>query len=102
YYRQDVRKDDLRPTLIWPWLAYGWAEEGQLKKARDLIARTPRDCTLCLEMRGRIAELAHDTGGAAFSYAQAMSDAPSLPFAAADWGAMRLAAGRYDLASRQF
>ncbi|HEY1708044.1 MAG TPA: tetratricopeptide repeat protein [Rhizomicrobium sp.] len=102
FYRQDVHDDDLRHTLIWPWLAYVWAEEGELQKARDLIARTPHDCTLCLEMRGRIAELGHDTAGAAAWYAQATDDAPSLPFAAADWGTMRLAAGKYDAAIAKF
>jgi len=82
--------DDVRHTLIWPWLSYAWAMRGDHKKARDLIARTPHDCTLCLEMRGRIAEAAGDRRGAAFWYAQAMDDAPSLPFAALDLGAMLL------------
>lgn len=82
--------DDARHTLIWPWLSYAWAMSGDLKKARDLIARTPHDCTLCLQMRGRIAEAGGDIRAASFWYAQAMDDAPSLPFAAFDWGAMLL------------
>jgi tetratricopeptide (TPR) repeat protein len=41
-------------------------------------------------MRGRIAEAAGDPKAASFWYARAMDDAPSLPFAAFDWGAMLL------------
>jgi len=89
--RNDV--NDLRHTMIWPWLAYAWARTGRLADAEALIARTPHDCTLCLEMRGRIAEIKGDTAGAAQWYGRAVSDAPSLPFSVTDWGDMLLRHG---------
>jgi tetratricopeptide (TPR) repeat protein len=89
--RNDV--NDLRHTMIWPWLAYAWARTGRLADAEALIARTPHDCTLCLEMRGRIAEIKGDTAGAAQWYGRAVSNAPSLPFSVTDWGDMLLRHG---------
>jgi tetratricopeptide (TPR) repeat protein len=85
--------DDVRHTMIWPWLAYAWSRTGNLKAAEQLIARTPHDCTLCLEMRGRVAEARADTAGAATWFNRAAQDAPSVPFAYTDWGAMLLAKG---------
>jgi tetratricopeptide (TPR) repeat protein len=94
--------NDLRHTFVWPWLAYSWARVGRLEAARDLIARTPHDCTLCLEMRGRIAATGHDWRGAAYWFNRAISDAPSLPFAETDWGEMLLRAGKFDDAIAKF
>jgi tetratricopeptide (TPR) repeat protein len=91
-------RDDVRHSLIWPWLAFAWAKSGDATKARDLIARTPHDCNLCLVMRGRIAEAAHDLRGAAYWYDRATVDAPSLPFAAFRAGALALAQGKLDIA----
>jgi tetratricopeptide (TPR) repeat protein len=88
--------NDVRHTLVWPWLAYSWARTGRLQAAHDLIARTPQDCTLCLEMRGRIAEIGQDWRGAAFWFDRAIRDAPSLPFAETDWGTMQLRRHDYD------
>ena len=94
--------NDVRHTLVWPWLAYSWARIGRLDAARDLIAQTPLDCTLCLEMRGRIAEIARDSQGARYWYGRAEKDAPSLPFADTDWGAMLLHRGDFDGAIARF
>jgi tetratricopeptide (TPR) repeat protein len=82
--------DDVRHTLIWPWLAYAWAKTGRLGDAEALIAKTPRDCTLCLEMRGRIDEAKGDAVGAAYWFGEAIRDAPALPFSETDWGNMLL------------
>ena len=80
--------NNVRHTLIWPWLAYAWTQTGRLRDAQALIARTPLDCTLCLEMRGRIAEIAGDRKSAAVWFSRAIADAPSLPFSDTDWGHM--------------
>ena len=94
--------NDVRHAHLWPWLAYSWARIGRLQAARDLIARTPLDCTLCLQMRGRIAEIANDGRGAAVWFGRANRDAPSLPFADTDWGRMLLAKGDVDGAIAKF
>lgn len=88
--------NDVRHTLIWPWLAYVWTREGKVQDALALISRTPLDCTLCLEMRGRIAEASGDRRVAAGWFARAIADAPSLPFGETDWG--RMLARRGDFA----
>ncbi|HEY4116155.1 MAG TPA: hypothetical protein VGM17_19010 [Rhizomicrobium sp.] len=93
---------DVRHTLIWPWLAYAWSRTGQLKAAEELIARTPHDCTLCLEVRGRIAEAKGDASGAAVWFSRAAKDGPSIPFAYAGWGAMLMRKGDVDGAIAKF
>ncbi len=98
--RGDV--NDVRHTLIWPWLAYAWVQTGRLKDAEALIAKAPLDCTLCLEMRGRIDEAKGDKAGAAYWFDRAARDAPSLPFAEADWGVMLLRVGDFDGAIAKF
>jgi tetratricopeptide (TPR) repeat protein len=86
--------NDVRHSLIWPWLAYAWTRTGQLPGAEALIAQTPLDCTLCLEMRGRVAEAQGNGARAAFWFSRAIHDAPSLPFSYTDWG--NLLRGRRD------
>jgi len=89
--RATLRRGDVnavRHTLIWPWLAYAWSKTGRLSDAEALIAKTPLDCNLCLEMRGRIDEAKGDTAGATRWFSAAVRDAPSLPFSETDWGAM--------------
>jgi tetratricopeptide (TPR) repeat protein len=97
--RATLRRGDVnavRHTLIWPWLAYAWVQTGRLKDAEALIAKTPLDCTLCLEMRGRIDEAKGDAAGAEYWFAKAVADAPSLPFGETDWGGMLYRRGDYD------
>jgi tetratricopeptide (TPR) repeat protein len=94
--------NDVRHTLIWPWLAYAWAETGRLGDAAVLVARTPRDCTLCLEMRGRIDEEKGDAAGAAYWFGEAVRDAPALPFSETDWGGMLLRRQDFDGAILRF
>jgi tetratricopeptide (TPR) repeat protein len=86
--RNDV--NDVRHSLIWPWLAYAWARTGRLRDAEALIAKTPLDCTLCLEMRGRIADVEGNAVRAEYWFDRAVNDAPSIPFADTDWGKMLL------------
>ncbi len=92
----------VRHTLIWPWLAYAWTKTGRLHDAEGLIARTPIDCTLCLEMRGRIAEEAGNAGAAAYWFDRAIRDAPSLPFSYTDWGNLLLHSHDVDGAIAQY
>jgi tetratricopeptide (TPR) repeat protein len=94
--------NEVRHTMIWPWLAYAWSRTGNLKAAEDLIARTPHDCTLCLQMRGRIAEAKGDTAGAATWFSRAAKDSPSIPFAYTDWAVMLLHRGDLDGAIAKF
>ena len=94
--------NDVRHTFFWPLLAYAWSRSGNLKGAEELIAMTPHDCTRCLEMRGRIAEVAGNFSAAAYWFDRAVRDAPSVPFAVTDWGAMLLHKGDYDAAIAKF
>jgi tetratricopeptide (TPR) repeat protein len=98
--RGDV--DDVRHSMIWPWLAYAWTKTGRLGDAEALISKTPLDCTLCLEMRGLIAEAKGDAAGAAHWFDAAIRDAPSLPFSETDWGVLLLSQGDYDGAILKF
>ena len=84
----EARSDfaDVTRTFIRPWLAYADARSGYLAEARALIAKTPTDCALCLEMRGRIDELMGNDRGAVYWYGHAVAAAPSIPFTYIDWG----------------
>ena len=98
--RNDV--NDVRHSLIWPQLAYAWAQTGRMRDAERLIARTPTDCTLCLEMRGRIAAMKGDGASAVYWFDRAIGNAPSLPFAETGWGTMLMAKGDVDGAIVKF
>jgi tetratricopeptide (TPR) repeat protein len=98
--RGDV--NDVRHTLIWPWLAYAWTQTGRLQAAEALIAKTPLDCTLCLEMRGRIDEAKGDAAGSAHWFDRAARDAPVVPFSDTDWGVMLLRANDFEGAIAKF
>ena len=60
------------------------------------------DCDLCLRARGNIEEAAHNPALAAHWFDLAVRQAPSIPFAYADWGAMLLHKGHYDGAIAKF
>lgn len=82
-----------RPTLIWPQLAYARARAGDLAGSQALIATTPTDCYRCVRERARIAEIAGDRRTADRWFAEAIRQAPSLPFAYAERGEALLARG---------
>ncbi len=88
-------------TEVAPLLAVAQARTGQFAKAHATIDRTPGDCVSCEAARGDIDGLEKNRNGATFRYARAVRDAPSLPFADADWGAMLLRKGDYDGAIAQ-
>ncbi len=82
-----------RTTLIQPLLAHALARTGDLAGAQTLIAATPLDCYLCVRERARIAEMAGDRRTADRWFAEAIRQAPSLPFAHAERGQALLARG---------
>jgi len=90
------------PTSVWPNLAYAQAKAGNFAAAHAIIDKTPRDCDLCLRTRGRIDAAQKNWGGAAFWFAEAVRQAPSIPFAYSDWGRMLLDKGDLDAAIEQF
>ncbi len=83
----------MQKAWIWPIEAMAAANTGDLKSAQALIDATPVDCYPCLRVRARIAVLAHDWPAAEHWFAEAARQAPSLPFAECEWGAMRLDRG---------
>jgi tetratricopeptide (TPR) repeat protein len=99
---QEAGAKPLLPVLIWPWLAYADARLGDVAVADALIAKTPRDCYLCVRMRGNIAATEKNWHGATRWFADAAKQGPSLPFAYADWGAMLLRKGDLDGAIAKF
>jgi len=78
------------------------ARTGDVRSARQEIDRTPRDCTLCLRVRGDIDAAQKNWAGTAFWFEDSVRRAPSIPFAYADWGAMLLHNGDYDDAIAKF
>jgi tetratricopeptide (TPR) repeat protein len=83
-------------------LAEAQARAGDIAAARATIASTPRDCYHCVRVRGVIEVIAGSSAAAADWFAQAVKQAPSLPFAYTDWGQMLLARGQYDAAIAKF
>ncbi len=83
----------LLPVWIHPLEALALARQGDTAGAAALIGATPPDCYLCLRLRGQIAAQTGDGQAAERWFAAAAAQAPSLPFAYADWGAMLLGRG---------
>jgi tetratricopeptide (TPR) repeat protein len=89
-------------TQVWPWLALAQARSGDVKSAHALIGKTPLDCYLCVRMRGTIEASRKNWSGAGRWLANAVQQAPSLPFAYSEWGQMLMAKGDYDGAIAKF
>lgn len=89
-------------TQAWPWLALADAKSGDMNAARSVIAGTMADCYLCLRVRGEIDAMLRNGGGAEYWYLAAVKQAPSIPFAYADWGATLMREGKYDDAIAKF
>jgi tetratricopeptide (TPR) repeat protein len=90
------------PVWIWPRLALTQARLGDFAAASALIDRTPRDCYLCVTVRGEIAAAAKNWTASAAWFEQAQKLGPSFPFANTDWGAMLMAKGDLDGAIAKF
>jgi tetratricopeptide (TPR) repeat protein len=87
---------------VTPQLAYALAKTGDFADARSAINATSDDCYNCVRTRGEIAALQGNWSDAAHWFANAAAQAPSIPFAYADWGAMLLAKGDLDGAIAKF
>jgi tetratricopeptide (TPR) repeat protein len=85
-----------------PWFALAKAKLGDIPGADVVIAKTPLDCYDCVRVRGSIAALAHRPNAADAWFADAVKEAPSIPFAYTDWGAALLAEGHTDAAVAKF
>jgi tetratricopeptide (TPR) repeat protein len=90
------------PVLVWPFEAVAMYETGDAAGSRILVGKTPIDCMMCVIMRGRIDELDGKPNAAAFWYACAAHQAPSIPYPFVYWGAMLLHEGEYDAAIAKF
>ena len=82
-----------RHVTAGPWLAYAAAMQGETAKAEAILKTLQGDCYVCMRIRGRIAAHEGRKAAAAWWFARAAAQAPSLPFAETDWGAMLLAGG---------
>jgi len=105
-----IRQGDFDPrflavthaTYVVPLVAVANAHIGRFVDAHTAINRTPVDCVPCETARGDVAALEKNWSGAAYWFAHAVRDAPSVPFAQADWGEMLLHEGDYDGAIEKF
>jgi tetratricopeptide (TPR) repeat protein len=82
--------------------AVAQAKLGDFAGARATLAGTNADCYPCLVARGDVDAIAMDWGGADYWYREALRQAPTLPLAAAHWGAMLLAKGDLNGAIAKF
>jgi tetratricopeptide (TPR) repeat protein len=89
-------------TLAAPLLAVALARTGDIADARAEIGKSPDDCRACETARGNIEAVARNWAGARYWFARAIHDAPSIPFAYADWGEMLLHKGDLDGAVAKF
>jgi tetratricopeptide (TPR) repeat protein len=86
----------MQSVWIHPLEALAMVKAGDAAGALSLIETTPADCYLCLRVRGQIAAQMHDWPAAERWFGEAARQAPSLPFAFAEWGEERLARGDAD------
>jgi tetratricopeptide (TPR) repeat protein len=89
-------------TFIRPFLALAKAKLGDTVGAEVVIAATPADCYACIRIRGNIGAIESNWGQADYWFARAVQQAPSIPFAYADWGEMLLKKGDPDAAIAKF
>jgi tetratricopeptide (TPR) repeat protein len=78
------------------------AKSGDITAARSLGSTLPADCYPCVEARANVETEAHDWPRAATLFADAVEQAPSIPFAYLDWGRMLMAKGDYNGAIAKF
>jgi len=89
-------------TMTVPLTAYANAKLGNIAAAEAEIAPTPGDCYDCLIARARIAEIQGQHERADWWFDRSVNDAPSIPFAYADWGQALLDRGDPDGAITKF
>ena len=89
-------------TSVLPRRAVDHARLGNFGTAHAEIDGTAFDCYDCVRARGNIRAAEKDWNAGAFWFADAVKQAPDIPFAYSDWGAMLLHEGRYDAAIEKF
>jgi tetratricopeptide (TPR) repeat protein len=92
----------LRAVWIQPLVALAMAKTGDVAGAEVLISATPLDCYLCVRIRAQIASIHRDWSSAERWFAEAVRQAPSLPFAYSEWGDMQLSKGDTNSALTKF
>jgi tetratricopeptide (TPR) repeat protein len=90
----------MQQVWIWPLEAMTLAHTGDVAGAQALVGKTPLDCYQCLRGRGQVAAAAKDWVGADRWFAEAVRQAPTPPFAYAEWAEVLLARGDADGAIR--
>lgn len=90
------------PLLLQPRLAYALARAGRQAEAESAAATLSKTCYRCARARGWVAATARDWPRADREFADAVRQAPSLPFAYADWGVALLERGDADGAIGKF
>lgn len=78
-------------TIDRPRLAEDLIDAGQPDAAAEILRATPNDCYFCERLRGRVDAARGDVRNADIRFANAIRQAPSLPFAYTDWAAAKLA-----------
>ncbi len=92
----------VQATTYQPLVAAIEAHLGEFATAHRNIDATPADCYGCVRIRGLIDGLQKNWGGAAYWFADAVKQAPSIPAAYFDWSRMLLAKGDFDGAIAKF
>jgi tetratricopeptide (TPR) repeat protein len=87
---------------VLPFTALAKAQMGDFAAANALIDTTPVDCYPCVRLRGKIGALQKNWSSAGYWFARAVRQAPSIPFAYTDWGAMLMGHGDLDGAIAKF
>jgi tetratricopeptide (TPR) repeat protein len=90
------------PCRILPAAALAAAHNNDMQTANDLIGQTPRDCYYAVRVRGEMAAVTRHWNESARWFAEAVADAPSIPFAYAEWGHMLMTKGNLDGAIAKF
>lgn len=84
------------PDIVGPNLAIAMARMGDISAAQALLAMSGLDCYSCVWARGDVAARAGDAAGADRWFAEAVRQAPSIPFAYEDWAQAKLDRGDID------
>jgi tetratricopeptide (TPR) repeat protein len=85
-----------------PYYALAKAGLGDLAGAEATIAPAAADCDACLRTRAQLAIMRGQNARADYWFARAVANAPSIPFAYADWGQALLDRGNADGAIAKF
>lgn len=92
----------LARTRAGPLLAQALAGAGDFASAHEAADDEPLDCYACLLAHATVDWRERNWGGAGYWFTRAVKQAPSIPFAYADWGAMLMHKGDLDGAIAKF